>query len=120
MSVLIKGMEMPSACVFCELYDGDFYWCRGAKKEVPYRQDDKRAKFCPLVPVLPHGRLIDADALGADLLYDAELCARALGSGDIVDSKEAEDLQWEKDCKQNCAYYLTNAETIIEAEEGET
>lgn len=36
MSVLIKGMEMPKACVFCELYDGELYWCRGAKKEIPY------------------------------------------------------------------------------------
>ena len=63
MSVLIKGMEMPCACVFCELFDGDLWWCRGAKKEVPYSPEDKRAKFCPLIEVPPHGRLIDADAL---------------------------------------------------------
>lgn len=63
MSILIKNMEMPKACVFCELYDWDLHWCRGAKKEVPYSPEDKRAKFCPLVPVPPHGRLIDADAL---------------------------------------------------------
>ena len=49
MSVLIRGMEMPCACVFCEFYDGDLYWCRGAKKEVPYSPEDKRAKFCPLI-----------------------------------------------------------------------
>ena len=54
---------MPRACVFCELYDGDLYWCRGAKKEVPYSPEDNRAEFCPLVSVPEHGRLIDADEL---------------------------------------------------------
>lgn len=58
MSLLIKGMEMPCACVFCELYDGDLYWCRGAKREVPYSPEDKCAEFCPLVPVPEHGDLI--------------------------------------------------------------
>ena len=63
MSVIIKGMEMPKNCVECKLSDhisptecpiysiekGD-YW-------------DKRYKYCPLVEIPPHGRLIDADAL---------------------------------------------------------
>ena len=63
MSILVKGMEMPCACVDCELYEADLYWCLGAKKEVPYSPVDKRAEFCPLVEVpTPHGRLIDADA----------------------------------------------------------
>lgn len=74
MSVLIKGMEMPCACVFCELYDGDLYWCRGAKKEVPYSPEDKRGKFCPLVEVpTPHGRLIDGDALTGEQYKDGNL-----------------------------------------------
>ena len=64
MSVLVKDMEMPCACVDCALYEADLYWCLGAKKEVPYSPVDKRAEFCPLVEVpTPHGRLIDADAL---------------------------------------------------------
>ncbi len=92
MSVLIKGMEMPCACVFCELYDGDLYWCRGAKKEVPYSPEDKRAKFCPLVPVPPHGRLIDADAL---IAAHEQVCSRSM------------------------KFNLDLAPTVIEAEEGE-
>lgn len=56
-------------------------------------------------------RLIDADALADDLLYDAELCARALDDTDIV-GKERERLQWERDCKQNCVFYLTESPTI--------
>ncbi len=56
-------------------------------------------------------RLIDADALADDLLYDVELCERALDDTDIV-GKERERLQWEKDCKQNCVYYLTETPPI--------
>ena len=61
MGVYIRGMEMPRACIFCELYDGDLYWCQGAKKEVPYSPEDKRAEFCPLIELPPHGRLIVED-----------------------------------------------------------
>lgn len=57
-------------------------------------------------------RLIDADALAEDLLYDAELCAIALDSGEITDRKELDRLQFEKDCKQNCVWYLTEAHTV--------
>lgn len=101
MGVYIKGMEMPCACVFCEFYDGDLYWCRGAKKEVPYSPEDKRAKFCPLVPVPPHGRLIDADALfekipEGDIEHDVKI-SRLDAIGDV------------------CTWVLT-APTIIEAE----
>ena len=56
-------------------------------------------------------RLIDADALAEDLLYDVELCSRLLDDIDIV-GKDRERLQWEKDCKQNCVYYLTESPTI--------
>lgn len=82
MSVLIKG-EMPLGCDFCELYDKEREWCRGAKKEVPYSLADIRADFCPLVPVPPHGRLIDADAFieSERRLYCAD-CDRRKGIRD--------------------------------------
>lgn len=67
MSILID-MEMPKACVFCELYDGQTHWCRGAKKEIPYSLVYERADDCPLVELPPHGRLVDADALRIDLI----------------------------------------------------
>lgn len=63
MGVYIRGMDMPKACVFCELYDGELYWCRGAKKEIPYSSADERADNCPLVPAPPHGRLIEKNAV---------------------------------------------------------
>lgn len=64
MSVLIKGMEMPFTCLTC-----DFHKCAGGvgdfcslTKRRQFRFKN-RPKDCPLIPVPPHGRLIDADAL---------------------------------------------------------
>lgn len=62
MSVLIKGMEMPKNCLLCPLsvLSGERLFCEITKEEV---LRSKRMSDCPLVPVPPHGRLIDADAL---------------------------------------------------------
>ena len=66
MSILIEGMEMPQTCRDCRFCNGqadtDYgvcAWCDvdGKARDAYTRQD------CPLVPVPPHGRLIDADAL---------------------------------------------------------
>ena len=53
MSVLIKGMEMPKEGTVIAIYtlNGKFY------------ASAPGTGLCPLVPVPPHGRLIDADAL---------------------------------------------------------
>lgn len=51
MGVYIKNMEMPKTCDDCFL---PLQYC-------PYAM--KPNGECPLVPVPPHGRLIDADAL---------------------------------------------------------
>ncbi|MBR2752841.1 MAG: hypothetical protein IKE02_03885 [Lachnospiraceae bacterium] len=56
-------------------------------------------------------RLIDADALAQDLEYDVELCASALDDMNIV-GKERDDMQWEKDCKQNCIWYISEQPTV--------
>lgn len=59
--VYIKGMEMPTRCYTCPCADLEFYDCNlmpGTRIEQHKRLDD-----CPLIPVPPHGRLIDADAL---------------------------------------------------------
>ena len=118
MSVLIKGMEMPCACVFCVLYDGDLYWCKGARKEVPYNPEDKRAKFCPLVPVPPHGRLIDADALIVEI-NDRIEAAIKWGVNAIADRNGEIKLRAEQAVATFCEASLTAKKlpTIIEAEE---
>lgn len=63
MSILIKGMAMPTDCIFCPMFHGAWTMCTVLNKttRVRGRPDD-----CPLVPVPPHGRLIDADALVRD------------------------------------------------------
>lgn len=74
MAVLINGMEMPKSCEECqtvlgrcdELEDGTV-WCRMAHGYI----GDERT-VCPLVPVPPHGDLIDRDAIRAEVKKHAE------------------------------------------------
>ena len=68
MSILIKGVEMPTSCEECPL--GDSLHCQ-VLPSVPalwaeYTNAIREKRLhsdCPLIPVPPHGRLIDADAL---------------------------------------------------------
>lgn len=63
MSVYIKGMEMPKTCAECRFY-GEYCYAKG--------DENKYSKLpCPLVPVPPHGRLIDADALRQSMYHEA-------------------------------------------------
>ena len=64
MGVYIKGMEMPSCCMFCPLSNS----CGCGLTNPPVLMTSKemladRPDWCPLVSVPPHGRCIDADAL---------------------------------------------------------
>lgn len=95
MSVLIKGMEMPTCCEECRFSIDGF--CQAM--EPGARTDDDKAQvsnWCPLVEVPKHGRLIDADVL--NLEYEVEMAD---------DWKTAHEIA-------NCVKY---APTIIEAEE---
>ncbi len=60
MSVLIRGMEMPTSCGDCRLMaDG---WCYSVWLEQREKISTvKRPTWCPLVPVPKHGDLIDRD-----------------------------------------------------------
>lgn len=72
MSIFIDGMEMPKGCAFCRIGKRN-----GKKMVCPFCDDewdihdpmsaDHRLDNCPLAPVPPHGRLIDADALEKDI-----------------------------------------------------
>ncbi len=75
MGVYIKGMEMPFCCLVCpcsgtdNTEDGNEVWICEASKLRQLTTEDKiehRPEWCPLVPVPPHGRLIDADAISYD------------------------------------------------------
>lgn len=89
MSVIVKGMKKPKNCDWCPFFlknrhdRGDDSLCRASLKEAK--------DGCPLIPVPPHGRLIDADAL-----------PRFGGRKGLIHSADVD-----------------NAPTIIEAERGE-
>ena len=119
MSVLIHNMEMPTSCDECELMincdscEGWECYCAALSKSIGYESEiftDKRREDCPLVPVPPHGRLIDADAILTTLqaLYDERADeARYMGSKEVK-------VSWNE-----AVYHILDAPTIIEAEEGE-
>lgn len=61
MSVYISGMEMPKSCNLCPFeLSGD---CLLNRDIICTYEPVTRAADCPLVPVPPHGKLIDADML---------------------------------------------------------
>ena len=80
MSVLIKGVEMPTRCFACSMCDveneevncavphGSYIEYREVYPKVAIQE---RPSDCPLIEVPPHGRLIDADALKAKMYHDA-------------------------------------------------
>lgn len=111
MSVLIRGMEMPTNCGKCKLFDrshaiglfAPLGWCRVNGKEIFLLSE--KADFCPLAPVPPHGRLIDADALKHSLCVECELYPSKCLKGD---------------CDWDCIWHIDHAPTVIPAEEVET
>ena len=110
MSVLITVMEMPHDCEECKLCViipvGDYEIlrkCVALNKRAEYII---RRKDCPLVPVPPHGRLIDADALHEEL-YALEYARE----------NEWRDGMREARGVDAARVALLDAPTIIEAEE---
>ena len=113
MSVYIKGMEMPK-----EGYIDVRIKCNGiatfAIADNPY------FKAVEAVPVPPHGRLIDADALTetTDGIWDCnDLYFQP--NDKICDPNDCKGCKWREtmDCFRRM---VKHAPTIIPAEEGET
>lgn len=93
MSVLIKDVRMPKSCEKCIFSSWSnffqIYVCNAIHKTEPVLLFDgkqtkstavvrsARADNCPLVPVPPHGRLIDADALLTN--YEEMILSREYG-----------------------------------------
>lgn len=95
MSVLVKGMEIPTSCMTCLFqtpYMGGWCFLLNDNSNAYSRRRD-----CPLVLVPPHGDLIDRDALDMNYLHIRD-------DGMKIYTQRAID----------------NAPTIIPAEEGET
>ena len=63
--ILIRGMEMPKSCWDCKFNASTIDHherCLLTKKTYSWGLT-KPPSHCPMVELLPHGRLIDADAL---------------------------------------------------------
>lgn len=65
MSILIKGIEMPPSCWECWFQDCGNCVLNKHKVVDKCILEGRRDEDCPLIPVLDHGRLIDADAYEA-------------------------------------------------------
>ena len=107
MSVLVKGMKMPTRCEDCPVCHymerGTITAC-GCKATMMIRPIDCNSKpyWCPLVEVpTPHGRLIDAKALTKDL-------------GNRWNVNDDQDF-----CNKEVWRGIEDATTIIPAEDGD-
>ena len=62
MSVLIKGMEMPTSCAVCGwgsyVGNGRAMCLKTSMTEKTDIMSNRRPDWCPLVEIPPHGRLI--------------------------------------------------------------
>ena len=79
MSVIVKNMKMPPSCYFCGLADTSFIRCEAFSPTKLLEDDceERRPKWCPLIELPPHGRLIDVDYL-KEHLYQCEINGRPL------------------------------------------
>lgn len=110
--LLIKGMEMPRGCATCQYCDRAWNKPKCKAKSVQGRfmeqrlnLDRTRQKWCPLIPVPPHGRLIDADALMLKIQEYIE------EYGEDVDDRGWHNLKW---CAMKEAEMAINdAETVL-------
>ena len=111
MSILIPGMTMPKSCEKCPFcivnrHDrGDDSLCRLINKEV-FTFMRSLPQDCPLIPVPPHGRLIDKDALLEDI--DSNHIVTPSDDGNLVEVYGAEKI----------LAHIAYAPTVIEAEGG--
>lgn len=107
MSILIKNKAVPKKCEECLFYGIDAEsGCFLEKCYVIRRAGQDKPSWCPLVPVPPHGRLIDADALRLTHCKECTLYP------DKCMENAGEECDW------NSIYHIDHlAPTIIEAEE---
>lgn len=98
MTILVKGMEMPENCANCPICVamplGDYVVYHKCALLNLLASKRRRRNDCPLIPIPPHGRLIDADAIP------------------FVQSEDG----WPDDYAYR--YDINELPTVIEAEEG--
>ena len=124
MSVIVKNMEMPDRCGRCffvrwsNLYQTARCTLTQEACFENFSTDykNRRADFCPLVEIPPHGRLIDADKFKADysMKNDCTECEKELrGSSRACEYDRIYS-------KMDFCDWIDIAPTVIEAEGSET
>lgn len=116
MSVLIRGMEMPPDCFYCKLsfMSGERLFCSAMKNEEVLRR--KIDPNCPLIPVPPHGRLIDADEILEHKYATIPPYRKEYSDG--KPKSEDEVIAFKFGWNDAIDAIVANAPTIIEAESG--
>ena len=98
---------MPTCCDMCWALDdyGDYPRCRitGEQRGYNFRIRENRMDNCPLVPVPPHGRLIDAKYVRDEIIQEW--------------MDKADDSHMYKRGMEDAYEVIRNAPTIIPAEE---
>lgn len=118
----IKGMEMPKNCLNCAYTDSEYDECvLDPEKRCP-EDYGQRAEWCPLIPVPPHGDLIDRDALIEDLKRQCKEVFRidAVSPDDywIIRDTAYNQRLWQSWC-EGFYEYLGSRPTIIPADKEE-
>lgn len=85
MSILIKGMEMPTSCYACMFFAQTDFWNKEDEADIlshckrtgekTWESVNGYLPNCPLVPIPPHGRLIEE----VDAIETAWMILRGLG-----------------------------------------
>ena len=118
MGVYIKCMEMPERCWDCDLcYDS--FCCRSLGIQFSDREDfepaERRLSDCPLIPVPPHGRLIDAGKISDHKYTTIPPYRRQYADG--KPKSEEEVLAFKFGWNYAIDAVMDNAPTVIPAEE---
>lgn len=117
MSIFIRGVDLPENCMDCPV---DFpicdLWTHSAFEGIKGNPYYIRHPNCPIIEVpVPHGRLIDADALD-DAFTNLRWTTGDYKTGKLVHWGDRKD--W---CLkgQEVDELINSAPTIIEAEDGD-
>jgi len=121
MSIIIKGMEMPTTCCDCKLifFDETRKWeqmtgayvCQMTGKVI---WNTRRGDDCPLIELPPHGRLIDADEVRKSIRESVEECAK--WANEVKEGEMYARVSQSIGTFVECSLRIKNAHTIIEAE----
>ena len=118
MSVLVRGMKMPNHCGECGIE-----WCERWKTLIVAGMPSAKARpsDCPLVPVPPHGRLIDADAFEEPFVeqiksYD-EWISKMLDAEDYGATNLILKAERDRAILATLVTKMKDTPTVIEAEE---